>query len=156
MGTSMEYKGTIEKIQVKRDIRPNLMPLIVWYIGVFVSLFPLLLDMVVYCAKHGNLTRQFWINMCLRGDLICILATVLVMSVLESYVKKHKRKSSNLEDILTLVGFVLCAFLFALWATFKYAFDEAYNGWMPIVLTVALAIPTLAICSGLQVKLSEV
>ena len=149
------YKGTIIKTVEEKDIKPDFMPLLVWIIGVFVSLFPLFTDVIVFLSKERSLTKDFWISICLRGDILCILATMLVLSAMESFTKKANERKSRTEIVLTLLAMGLCCFLFASWTLFKYVFPESYDGNLPIILVVIFSVVSLVISSTLQIKLTE-
>ena len=151
----MAYKGTITKTYEDKDIKPDFMPLFVWVIGVVISLFPLFTDIIVHLSKGENLDKHFWLLMCLRGDLLCIMATMLVLTVMDIF-KTYNEKKGRTETVLALLAMGLCCFLFAAWTLFKYVFPDSYDGDLPIVMVLVFAAISVIISSTLQIKLKEV
>ena len=152
----MSDNGSFECKKIDRGVKTNFSPLFVWLVGVLFSFFPLFIDIIAYKSRNEYFNREFFIGICLRGDILCVLAVVLVMSVMESYIKLQNESRNRVEEILTIFGFLLCGFMFSVWTLFKYYYPESYNGVFPICLTAICVLLSISVSSVLQVKLMEV
>lgn len=151
----MVYSGKIVRKQEPKSVKTDFMPLVFWAIGVLFSFIPLFIDVCIFLKDHSSLTFDFWLKVCLRGDLLCIIATVLVLSIMES-TTKHKSTKSKIDTIAIWIGMLLCMLMFAVWTIFKYDYPENYNGVFPVVITVIFFIVGFSISSRLQIRLLEV
>ena len=151
----MVYSGKIERKQETKSVKTDFMPLVLWSFGVLFSFVPLFIDACYYLKDNSSLTFDFWTKVCLRGDLLCIIATVLILSIMESYTK-DKNAKSKMDTFFVLIGLFLCVLMFAVWTIFKYDYPDTYTGAFPFIITLVFFILGFSISSRLQIRLLEV
>lgn len=148
-----KYDGKIKrnKRKVRRKHHTNWKLLIIWFISVLISFIPVFLDILVYTGNNATLTTSYWISACLHGDILWIIATILVLSIMD-YITDVTNKNNE----LLIVGIVLWGLITAIWVVFKYNFPDTYSGKLPILLTVFILLLSIPLCTFLQFKTVEV
>lgn len=150
------YNGNIKRRTIKKKSEINFGALFMWYLGIVVSFLPIIIDMCVYLAKNTKLNMQYWINTCLKGDLLWILATIIVLTIIDYLGNESEKVNKGYKSLFSKVGMVLWGVVFAMWTVFKYVFPTDYTRKWPIAVTLIFAAITLIICTPLQVKIVEV
>lgn len=148
-----QYDGQVERKTIKETASKqiNFKALCIWYAGVIISFFPVFIDVLVCMANNnGDVTIEYWISACIHGDILWIIATVLVLSVFD-HLTDVKEKNIG----LLIMGITLWGLVFAIWAVFKYIFPSTFTNLFPLILTVVLVIASLVISTGLQLKTLE-
>ncbi len=153
-GVRIMYEGKIEKYITKKKKRINIKSLFLWYLGIVISFLPILVDMLVYLSKHKNFSNKYWLSICLKGDVLWILATIIVLTLIDYYGNEEKR--GQFKSVCAICGIVTWGVVFAIWTVFKYIYDTKYEGNIPVVVTAIVAVVTLSFCSPLQIKKEEV
>lgn len=148
------YTGQIKKHNKKKKAKINWKSLIIWYIGIILSFLPILVDMCVYLSKHDSFELEYWINVCLKGDLLWIFATILILTIIDY--AANGNKTSGFKNVCMISGVILWGLTFGLWLLFKYVYPEDYNGLFPIIMTAIFGGVALIVCSPLQIKKVEV
>lgn len=145
------YNGKIERHRREKKNIMNIRELILWYVGILISLVPVLIDVLAYLGNHDALGHDYWVTMCLRGDLLWVLATIIVVTLID-YISDTEAKRDTLRLVCAVIAALMWGLAFAMWIVFKYIYPSDYSRDIPIVLTVVVAIITLLCCSPLQVK----
>lgn len=148
------YNGEIKRKSIKKKETIDWKSLLLWYTGIIISFLPIIVDMCVHLSNHQYFTQEYWINVCLKGDLLWILATIIVLTIID-YVGGNTKKE-GFKLICIIVGIVLWGISFAIWCIFKYVYPKDYNGQIPITITLVIGGLTLLFCSPLQIKKVEV
>lgn len=148
------YSGKIERCSIKKKRKTNIKALLLWYLGIVISFLPIFLDMMVFLSEHDQVTKEYWIRACLKGDILWILATIIVLTVIDYF--GDERKKSGYRLLLAIIGIVIWGIVFAVWAIFKYVYAADYEKDLPVVITLIATGITLTCCSPLQVKIMEV
>lgn len=150
----MMYNGKIERCSIKKKKKINIKSLLLWYLGIVISFLPILIDMIVYLSKNENFTKQYWIGVCLRGDVLWILATIIILTAIDYF--SNDEKKGTLKLVCAIIGMVLWGVVFAIWSVFKYIYTVDYERNFPIIVTFVVSAITLMCCSPLQIKIEEV
>lgn len=150
----MIYNGKIKRRRIKKKKKINVKSLFLWYLGIVISFLPILIDMFVYLSENKNFTKQYWIGVCLRGDVLWILATIIILTSIDYFSNVEKKGSIKL--VCAILGMVLWGIVFAIWSVFKYIYAVDYERNFPIIVTFVVAAITLMCCSPLQIKVEEV
>lgn len=148
------YNGRIESYSVKKKKKVNFKSFFLWYLGIVISFLPIFIDMVVFKAKNEQFTKEYWIGVCLRGDVLWILATVIILTIIDYFSDNNEKKGFKLGFAIT--GAVMWGVVFAIWIVFKYIYTVDYEKDFPIVITLIVVGVTVTLCSPLQVKTMEV
>lgn len=147
------YNGKIESETVRKKRNVNIKSFVLWYIGIVISFLPIFLDIMVFLSKHDRLTKKYWTGVCLKGDVLWILATVIVLTVIDYFSDGARKKGYKLK--FAIAGIIMWGIVCAIWMVFKYVYAADYEGDWPIVVTLIVAGLTLTCCTPLQVKLME-
>ena len=147
------YTGTIKRRRKKKKTAINIRSIALWYAGILVSFTPVAIDVVAYLAKD-TLNRSYWVKVCLRGDILWILATIIVLTVID-YVSDNGNRNGILQRICAVFAIVMWGIVFGLWILFKYVYPADYDKDLPVILTLIVAAVTILCCSPLQVKEAE-
>lgn len=147
------YNGQIKRKNVKRKKTIDWKSLLLWYTGIIISFLPIIVDMCVYLAKHHTFAQKYWINLCLKGDLLWILATIIVLTILDCIGANAEKKGFRL--VCIIIGIILWGISFVIWCVFKYIYPENYNGEVPVIITLVIGGLTLLFCSPLQIRKVE-
>lgn len=150
----MIYNGKIERYNIRKKKKINIKSLLLWYLGIVISFLPILIDMFVYLSKSENFTKQYWIGICLRGDVLWILATIIILTSIDYF--SDDEKKGTLKLVCAILGMVLWGVVFVIWVVFKYIYAVDYERDFPIIVTFVIAAITLMCCSPLQIKIEEV
>lgn len=150
------YNGKIARVEKKGKIKINFKSLLLWYLGIIVSFLPIIIDMFVYLSTNSKFNQKYWIEICLRGDLLWILATIIILTLIDYLSNEKAREKGRLKSVCAIVSLILWGVVFVIWCVFKYIYPENYEGQFPISVTIVLASVTLFCCSPLQVKIVEV
>lgn len=149
------YKGVINRQRVKKKQTINLKSLFLWYVGIVISFFPIIIDMFVYLANHSCFDLEYWVRICLKGDVLWVIATIIVLTSIDYQSDEDERKKGTLQSVCAIVSLILWGVAFAVWIVFKYIYPANYDYSFPIYVTVFLTAVTLIFCSPLQVKLKR-
>lgn len=149
------YNGKIESYSVKKKKKVNFKSFFLWYLGIVISFFPIFADMIVFKSKNEQFTEEYWIGVCLRGDILWILATVIILTIID-YFSDNNETKKGFKLGCAIIGAVMWGVVFAIWIIFKYIYAADYEKDFPVVITLIVAGFTLTFCSPLQVKMMEV
>lgn len=147
------YNGKIESKTVIKKKKTNVKAFILWYVGIVISFLPVFLDGLIYLSEHDRFTERYWMGVCLKGDVLWILATIIVLTVIDYFSDGGRKRGYKLG--FAIAGIVMWGIVFAVWIVFKYIYAADYEGIGPIVITLIAAGITLTCCTPLQVKLME-
>lgn len=152
-----EYQGKmIRKVCTTSatKLQVNWTKLIIWYIGVIVSFTPILVEVFIYLKDHMYLDMDFWFKICTKGDVLWILATLLVLTLVEYYVGDTKR--SSCDNWMSVLGLLIWGVCCMIWIIFKYVYPEGFSGTVVLWSCGIIGILTLLVCTGLQSGNTEV
>ena len=128
---------------------------IVWYVGVLVSFMPIFIEALVYLKNHPMIDENFFLQVCTKGDVLWILATLLILTVIEGYTGSITMES-NINKWLLAAGSIMWGLCFAAWVVFKYIYPENFNGSIVLWICGCMGSLVLLICSVLQLGCTEV
>lgn len=150
------YNGQIKIIKTKykqklnwREL--NWKSLFLWYIGILVSFFPIGIDVVARLPTHCFFWREYWVNLCLKGDLLWTFAVIVVLTIIDYVSENTKKKWGTLDLVFVIIGIILWGISSILWCLFRYVY-QGYDGIFPIVISLVIGGLALLFCSPLQVK----
>ncbi len=150
----MEYKGEIKSYRLKKKKKVNVKAFLLWYLGVVISFVPIFLDVIVFLSENDRITEEYWIEICLKGDVLWILATLIVLTVIDYF--SDNRRKKGFELACAIVGMIMWGVVSAVWIIFKYIYTEDYKRNFPVAVTLIVIGITLTCCTPLQVKTMEV
>lgn len=148
------YNGKIESKTFKKKKKIDIRSFVLWYIGIVFSFLPIFFDMIVFLSDHERVTKEYWTGVCLKGDILWILATVIVLTVVDYFSDGKKKKGYKVR--FAVAGIIMWGIVFGFWIVFKYVYATDFKGDWPIAITLIVAGFTLTCCTPLQVKLMEV
>lgn len=154
----MAYRGKvqertiIEDTQQKRKI--SWVKVIIWYIGFLISFIPIFIDALVYLNDHRELDTPFFRYVCTKGDVLWILATLLILTVIEGCLNATVIENSFGKWFL-IAGAVIWGICFAIWVVFKYIYPDGFDGDIVLWVNGIMVCVALIICSGLQMRYVE-
>lgn len=148
------YNGEIKSYRIKKKNKANWKLLLLWYTGIVVSFLPIFVDILVFLSQNDKITRKYWTEVCLKGDILWILATIIVLTVID-YISEDGRKR-GIKKVCAVVATIMWGVVFAVWVVFKYIYAENHENNLPVATTLIIAGITLTCCSPLQVKKMEV
>lgn len=122
---------------------------LLWVLSVFFSTFPLIFDGFDYLLKNGDLDKKFFNLLFVKGDILCIIATLSVMTFVDYLFNKRKPKSV-LWKILLVLLFIFLAFIFWLWIKLYSISEGVYDDNSVIWMTLSFVMPAMIICAILQ------
>ncbi|MDE7176858.1 MAG: hypothetical protein K2O59_03510 [Lachnospiraceae bacterium] len=153
----MKYIGKIQRVEVteKKDRKHfDWLKLIIWYIGVIISFVPIFIEALIYLASNATLDKKFAMKVCTKGDVLWILATLLILTLVECYIEADKLVGfKKWIGVLGVVAWGLCC---AIWIVFKYIYPENYNGNVVFWICGIIGSVVIVICSTLQLGVAEV
>lgn len=153
----MKYIGKIQRVEVtKKKSRKHFdwLKLIIWYIGVIISLVPIFIEALIYLASNTTLDKRFALKVCTKGDVLWILATLLILTLVECYIEADKMVGfKKWLGVLGVVAWGLCC---AIWIVFKYIYPEDFKGNIVFWICGIIASVVIVICSTLQLGVVEV
>ena len=142
------YNGNIKenKITITTNEQVHWKQLLIWYVGWVVSFIPVFTDVLVYLAKNDKLTLNYWISRCIHGDILWIIATIVILSVIDHLTDDKEQNTGML-----IAGLILLVFVAIVWAIFKYLYPPTYTHLFPFVITCIAFVLSLVICTFLQI-----
>ena len=148
-----QYDGEVKRVKKKKKTGMpfDFKSLGIWYVGVIISFIPVFIDMLVYMADNGEITVSYWISACIHGDILWIISTIIVLSVID-HITDVKDKNNG----LLIAGLVLWGLVSTIWGIFKYRFPSSYDRIFPLHLTIIILVISLIICTALQIKTLKV
>ena len=153
----MKYIGKIQRVEVtKKKSRKHFdwLKLIIWYIGVIISLVPIFIEALRYLASNTTLDKRFALKVCTKGDVLWILATLLILTLVECYIEADKMV--GFKKWLGVLGVVTWGLCCAIWIVFKYIYPEDFKGNIVFWICGIIASVVIVICSTLQLGVVEV
>lgn len=150
----MSYEGKVKKrIYKKRaKIKIDFKSYLFWWGGIVISFFPVFIDILVHEAHKESFDKAYWSQLCLKGDILWILATILIMTVISYENDEH---NSNIVNNCSKVCTVLWGCACICWGIFKYEFPNDYIGNWPIIITCSLGVLVVLFCSPLQIRITN-
>lgn len=153
----MKYIGKIQRVEVtkKKSWKHfDWLKLIIWYIGVIISLVPIFIEALIYLASNATLDKSFALKVCTKGDVLWILATLLILTLVECYIEADKMVGfKKWLGVLGVVAWGLCC---AIWIVFKYIYPEDFKGNIVFWICGIIASVVIVTCSTLQLGVVEV
>lgn len=157
----MKYIGKVQRVEItekKNRKHFELLKLIIWYIGVIISFIPIFIEALIYLASHTTLDKEFALKVCTKGDVLWILATLLILTLVESYIETDK--IVGFKKWIRVLGVVVWGLCCAIWIVFKYiypeSFPENFRGDIVFWICGTIASVVIVICSTLQLGVVEV
>lgn len=155
----MAYKGKVqERTIIDNTIQNGRIEwgkMIVWYIGVLISFIPIFIELLVYLKDHSTIDKIFFLQVCTKGDVLWILATLLILTVIEGCTGSITVES-NISKWLLMAGAIIWGLCFAVWIVFKYIYPNDFKGNIVLWICGFMGCIVLAICSVLQLGCTEV
>lgn len=153
----MKYIGKIQRVEViekKNRKHFDWLKLIIWYIGVIISFVPVFIEALIYLASNTTLDKDFALKVCTKGDVLWILATLLILTLVECYIEADK--IVGFKKWIGVLGVVVWGLCCAIWIIFKYIYPEDFKGSIVIWICGIIASLVIVICSTLQLGDVEV
>ena len=138
----------VDKKETKTTVF-DLKQLSFWVLSVFFSALPVILDGGDYLLKNGNLDKKFFTLLFTRGDILCIVATLSVMTFVDYLFNEQKPKKLFWKILLVLL-LIFWIFIFALWRELYSISQGVYDDNIVRKMTAMFVIPALIISAVLQ------
>ena len=99
--------------------------------------------------KNGNLDKKFFTLLFTRGDILCIVSTLSVMTFVDYLFNDRKPKKCFWKILLVLL-LIFWIFIFWLWIKLYSIARGVYDDNILRNMTVMFVVPALIICAVLQ------
>lgn len=138
----------INKKEIKTTVF-DLKQLSFWVLSVFFSALPIILDGGDYLLKNGNLDENFFCSLFTKGDILIIVATLSVMTVVD-YLFNEQKPKKTFWKILVVFLIIFLGFIFWLWIKLYSISQGVYDDNIVRKMTGIFVVPALIICAVLQ------
>lgn len=115
---------------------------------------PIFIEALIYLASNPALDKEFALKVCAKGDVLWILATLLILTLVECYIDAGKL--AGFKKWVGVLGVVVWGVCCAIWIVFKYIYPEHYNGNIVFWICSVIGCVVIVICSTLQLGVVEV
>lgn len=148
------YDGTVSTKVETETKSSNGLALLSWVCSLLISLLPIWILLLQYYSEYEKIDRIFWIRCFVSEDILWVIATVLLFSVINAGIKE-KRKGKNFFGALTIVGITVFVFIESLWVFFEYIVNPKPTGlWTVWFGSISSAIAIL-IAAPLQLEFNS-
>ena len=128
--------------------------LAIWYLGILLSFVPAFMDYVLYMGVNDKLDSRFWVQLCLKGDLTWIFATVAGMTLIDNF-RIIRTGQSLFLTICYVASLIMYAVDFGVGIVIKYKYPDNYEGIFVVKLVFFVLAVTIVVCSPLHIKEAE-